>query len=351
MKMGMRRSLLLFCTIVTVVLFYTTHVFGFVVAKKILCHSRFNFNLKARGFSKESNDPKLTKEAKDCLKEAKGVLEAAQGIYFRRRLMSLKSDDPSLYRNMETFVPYNIKDDVFKMQVHEKLVEYTWDTIAAYLPLTAPTTTSTTTGATTTGGVELPTSKKLDVIARTACFQPNVAVMDVGCGNGIMVPYLKRAGADLKAYFGLDLSGQMINAAKTLHPDLSFDKTNFLTCSTANKYDVILLNGVLQFLPSSTSDTLRRAASLLKPSGRIVIAHVNGARFVRDEKNGNPNTVLAEMPDEAYVQAIGEEIGAQFFGLKDIIAIAIAANADADEGCKYSIEEDMYLCVLQMPPS
>jgi hypothetical protein len=100
--------------------------------------------------------------------------------------------------------------------------------------------------------------------------------------------------------------------------------------------DVVLFNGVIQFFPS-ISEALRKAQSMLKPCGRVVIAHANGAAFVRNERRGNPNTVLSDMPDPIYLQTIGEEIGAEFIGLQDIIAA----------GSDYSIE-DMYVCVLQM---
>lgn len=128
----------------------------------------------------------------------------------------------------------------------------------------------------------------------------------------------------------------MIASAKALHPGVLFDKANFLTLTCDKKFDTVLFNGALQFFPN-TSDALKRAALMLKPGGRIVIAHVNGAGFVRSERRGNPNTVLADMPDVTYVRAIGEEIGAKLIGLQDI---APTIN--------YDMDSDIYLCALQM---
>lgn len=280
----------------------------------------------ARGFSRDGIDPKLGKEASKCLKDSLGNIEVAQSSYFQTRLLSLKKNDPSLFKVLESYKPQNAYSDESARQAHEKLVEYTWDTIAAYLPLTS-------TGA---GAVEPAVSKKLDVIAQAVCFQTNASVMDVGCGNGVIVPHLRRAGADLKSYLGIDLSTEMVDCAKQSYPGLAFAKTNFLTCTLAKKFDAVLFNGVVQFFPS-IPDALRRAALMLKPGGRLVIAHVNGAGFVRGERRGNPNTVLADMPDVTHIKAVADEIGAQFIGLEEI-----APHAN------YSTEDDMYLCALQL---
>ena len=316
--------------------FYYFSINGFIVTKylsRIIMVRKSASVLQAKGFSKEEKQPKLSKDAAKYLKEANGVLEVAQGRYFQSRLLSLKLRDPTLFKKLEAYKPYNIHSDESAKLAHEKLVEFTWDTIAAYLPLTPASLSQTS--AIGNGTVEFAISKKLETIAKATCFRPNVSVMDVGCGNGGIVPYLHWAGADLKLYFGVDVSRQMIDAAKLSHPGLAFEKLNFLSSSPPKKFDAILLNGVIQFFPS-ISEALRRAASMLQPGGRLVVAHANGAAFVRDERRGNPNTVLNDMPDNTYLQAIGEEIGADFIELKDIVT----------EG-NYSLE-DLYVCILQM---
>lgn len=318
------------------------HINGFIFTKYIENISKsasvvLSTRLQARGFSKEEKLPKLSKDAAKYLKESKGVLEVAQGRYFQSKLLSLKLSDPLLFEKLEAYKPNNIHSDESAMQAHEKLVEYTWDTIAAYLPLIPAPPPSSTTSYNGNGSIaDLTVSKKLEIIAQATCFRADVSVMDVGCGNGGIIPYLQRAGADLKSYFGVDVSSQMIETAKLSHPGLVFEKLNFLNSSPPQKVDVVLLNGVIQFFPS-IPEALRRAASMLKPCGRVVIAHANGAAFVRGERRGNPNTVLNDMPDPTFLQAVGEEIGAGFIGLQDIVAGDNNYNLD-----------DMYVCVLQM---
>ena len=43
--------------------------------------------------------------------------------------------------------------------------------------------------------------------------------------------------------------------------------------------------------------------------GRIVVTHVNGALFVRNERKLNPNLVLAELPSETELEKVAGELG------------------------------------------
>ena len=48
------------------------------------------------------------------------------------------------------------------------------------------------------------------------------AVLDVGCGDGALLPHLLRAGADAGRYLGIDLSARMVAAAAAAHPAATF---------------------------------------------------------------------------------------------------------------------------------
>ena len=50
-------------------------------------------------------------------------------------------------------------------------------------------------------------------------------VWDFGCGPGQTTNYLKNRGVDIS---GLDLSGKILEQAKTIHPDIPFRKGNIL---------------------------------------------------------------------------------------------------------------------------
>ncbi|MCX7708681.1 MAG: methyltransferase domain-containing protein [Clostridia bacterium] len=55
--------------------------------------------------------------------------------------------------------------------------------------------------------------------------EPNGKVCDIGCGPGEVARYLKDQGIDV---FGVDLSDEMIQEAKKLNPDISFQRGNMM---------------------------------------------------------------------------------------------------------------------------
>ena len=75
-----------------------------------------------------------------------------------------------------------------------------------------------------------------------------------------------------------------------------------------------------EFFPDA-SQAIGGAARLLsrKASSRLVLSHLNGAAFVRQERVDNPQTVLSTMPTLAELASIAEPLGFEvvlpaFFG-------------------------------------
>ena len=189
---------------------------------------------------------------------------------------------------------------------HQKLVEMTWDTMAAYLPLISQSTDSSALAK---------VEKRWKLIAKAACTRGNseTRILDVGCGDGAMFPFLIKAGASRAGYLGLDISSMMIDAARSKHPDGRFEHGGFLDCPLAGQpaaYDTVLFNGSLQFFPDASA-ALGRAARCLRPGGRILLAHANGAAFVAAERRGSPATVASDMPTLAELEGLARGLGAE----------------------------------------
>merc|ERR1719343_1817663 len=76
-------------------------------------------------------------------------------------------------------------------------------------------------------------------------------VLDVGCGYGVLVPFLKKAGFGAHQIHGVDLSTEMIGHAKTFHPDVAnkgrFEALDFLADDNTNnnKYRAVVFCSAL----------------------------------------------------------------------------------------------------------
>jgi 2-polyprenyl-3-methyl-5-hydroxy-6-metoxy-1,4-benzoquinol methylase len=78
-------------------------------------------------------------------------------------------------------------------------------------------------------------------------------------------------------------------------------------------FDTVLFNGSLQFF-ANHEKTLQRALEMVGPGGKVVVAHANGAAFVRDERRGSPLVVMSDMPTLAEAKLIAANLGASLVG-------------------------------------
>ena len=60
------------------------------------------------------------------------------------------------------------------------------------------------------------------------------------------------------------------------------------------EFDAVVFAGSLQFFPD-VSEVLRACDAVLAPGGLVVISHVRGNDFIREEKRGNP-ALIHDMP-------------------------------------------------------
>jgi SAM-dependent methyltransferase len=275
------------------------------------------------------------------LERSGGDLDVAQSTFFRESVRRLQQEEPELYALMQR--PPASPTSHSSSEVHEKLVELTWDTIAAFMAQ----------------GSDPPNrvKRRLRLVAEAACKSPGrpsgdrgPSILDVGCGDGAALPFLCAAGADEARYVGLDLSTRMIRSAKQTRGGRGamFERGSFLSSRLAAPpaaYDAVLFNGAFQFF-TDQEEALRRAAALVpRVGGRVVLAHINGAAFVRDEARGNPTTVPSVMPELVWLDARSKVLGMAVVGPAEL-GVELGDGGDAEA------LDSFYLVALQrvQPP-
>jgi trans-aconitate 2-methyltransferase len=93
--------------------------------------------------------------------------------------------------------------------------------------------------------------------------------IDLGCGPGNSTEMLKTR-FPRAAVSGLDSSEEMIRAARTRLPGVTFEVGEIDTWDSPVDWEVILANAVLQWLPDHRS-TLPRLAAKLAPGGSLAV--------------------------------------------------------------------------------
>lgn len=94
-------------------------------------------------------------------------------------------------------------------------------------------------------------------------------VVDLGCGPGNSTEVLAARFPDA-VVTGLDSSADMVKAARQRLPALRFERTPIETWDDPGRFDVILANAVLQWVPDHAS-LLPRLVSKLAPGGSLAV--------------------------------------------------------------------------------
>ena len=94
-----------------------------------------------------------------------------------------------------------------------------------------------------------------------------VSLLDLGCGIGLLVDYLKDRGLLEKIqYLGIDISEKMVEVARKRHPDCLFEVRDILRDPLPEKsVDYVVMNGVLTEKVSVTYEQMvKYSCSLIK---------------------------------------------------------------------------------------
>ncbi|MBO7085799.1 MAG: class I SAM-dependent methyltransferase [Bacilli bacterium] len=110
-------------------------------------------------------------------------------------------------------------------------------------------------------------------ILKEAGIKKGDKVLDVGCGKGIITPFIYEiTQVPVKA---IDISENIIKGARELHPNsigLEFECYDFYEYNDDHKYDfIIIYNAYPHFLDRNALS--KKVNSLLKENGKLVIAH------------------------------------------------------------------------------
>ena len=101
-------------------------------------------------------------------------------------------------------------------------------------------------------------------------------VWDLGCGPGQTAEYLKNLGVEIS---GLDLSENMLEQAKTIHPDIYFQKGNLLELEFENNSiaGIVAFYAIVHFTEEQVRRAFNEIFRVLKPDGLFLFTyHIGG---------------------------------------------------------------------------
>lgn len=161
-----------------------------------------------------------------------------------------------------------------------------------------------------------------DVARRTAAIvweaeiPPGTAILDVGTGTGVLIPYiLSRKPSRIVA---CDLSSEMLARARRNFGD----RVTFLQADVVDlppelaPFDFAFGNAVFgNFYDERLA--LKAINRLLRTGGRLIISHPMGRDFVAGLRRSDPKLVLRELPTRGEAEALLREHGFRLVRFRD----------------------------------
>lgn len=173
----------------------------------------------------------------------------------------------------------------------------------------------------------------LSEFMKLAALRPGSAVLDVGCGTGVLLPYLAEAvGADGMVE-GFDYSQQMIDVAKAKFAALL--NVGFTTGDVlkhhfeAKRYDAVCCLNFYPHIADHSREVIRRLYDALLPGGMLIIMHDMPRKAVNAIHGGAPILPPVDILEEKLISAGFSVVAAldteQFYFIK------VVKGADADD--------------------
>lgn len=145
--------------------------------------------------------------------------------------------------------------------------------------------------------------QRLETVVNRAEIQPYEAILDIGTGTGVLIPFILKHHPS--RVLACDLSGEMLKRARRRFGDHVVTlQTDVVDISLDHgPFGVVFCNAVFGNVHDQR-ETLETISSLLGPMGRLVISHPMGSGFVRRLKEGSPQYHLKELPNEKQLQEL-----------------------------------------------
>jgi len=105
-------------------------------------------------------------------------------------------------------------------------------------------------------------------------------VWDLGCGPGQTTKYLKDLGIEIS---GLDLSEKILEQARTIHPEIHFQKGNILELAFENDSiaGVVAFCAIVHFTEEQVEMACREVFRVLQPGGLFLFTYHIGEETIR----------------------------------------------------------------------
>lgn len=130
-----------------------------------------------------------------------------------------------------------------------------------------------------------------------------IHVLDVACGTGVLFPdYLKRGAASVT---GIDISPEMAKIAQSKFPEVKVICGDVEKVEFDRQFDAVMVYNAFPHFPDP-AHLIRVLAGLVKPGGKLSVAHGMSRDALTSHHSGRASTVSIDLLHEKELAAIFE---------------------------------------------
>jgi ubiquinone/menaquinone biosynthesis C-methylase UbiE len=152
----------------------------------------------------------------------------------------------------------------------------------------------------------------LSQLVPTFSLKPGQKVLDVGTGTGVLVPFLLKAVGPAGHVMAVDYAEKMVEVCRSKYayvPNVRFavqrvEKLDFPSAS----FDAVTCFGLFPHLENKEA-ALRQLSCVLKPGGKLIIAHALSSAEIRMHHRNAPVVAHDTLPDEAEMRRLLRQAG------------------------------------------
>lgn len=139
---------------------------------------------------------------------------------------------------------------------------------------------------------------KLERIVRLLDLKPGDTVLDVGCGTGVMVPYLLERVGENGGIVAVDISPKMVEVAVKKFPPGKYGNVKFVAADInemrfENDFDAVLCYSCFPHFRDQRT-TIQRLVHGLKTCGTLAVAHSESRDAINAMHAGGPEEVRGD---------------------------------------------------------
>lgn len=126
-------------------------------------------------------------------------------------------------------------------------------------------------------------------------------ILDVACGTGVLFPdYLKRGAASVT---GIDISPEMAKIAQSKFPEVQVICGDVEEVEFGKNFDAVMVYNAFPHFPDP-ANLIRVLAGLVKPGGKLSVAHGMSRAALSSHHAGRASTVSIELLHEEELSAL-----------------------------------------------